>query len=326
MPMRRLARALLLALVLWNLAFLALSWWLAVDAERDHPPVGEFVLVDGLRVHVDDTGPPAARPAPGTEAPTLLLLHGASTSLLDFAPSLVPALAGRYRVISVDRPGHGDSEPTERWADPYAQARLARGVLDALAVERAVWIGHSWSGAVVLAALLDEGDRVAGGVLIAGVTHPWEGGSPGHVEFATTPLIGPLFAHQYIPPLGRLMLEPTVASAFAPESVPPGYAERTGLALSLRPDAYLSNARDRTRLSAHLDAQSRRYGEIERPLLSLVGTADTVVPPANHNARLAASLPALRTVTFEAAGHAFHHTRTARVAAEIGAFVDSLTR
>ena len=321
-PMRRFARFLLLALLSWNGAFLALSWWLTADAERHHPPIGEFVLVDGRRVHVSDTGPPAA----ASPAPPLLLLHGASTSLLDFEPSLVAAFAGRHRVISIDRPGHGYSEPTERWADPYAQARLARGVLDALGIERAVWIGHSWSGAVVLAALLEESDHVAAGVLIAGVTHPWKGGNPRPTELAATPLIGPVFAHQYIPPLGRLMLEPTVASAFAPESVPEDYTKDTGLTLSLRPDVYLSNARDRTRLSEHLEAQSRRYGEIERPLLSLVGTADAVVPPENHDVRLATALPALHTVAFEDAGHAFHHTRTARVVAEIEAFVERSVR
>ena len=323
--MRRLVRLLLLALLVWNAGLLGVSWWLAERSERAHPPIGELLTVAGLRVHVSDTGPPTSSD-PVPDRPALLLLHGASTSLLDFEPSLVPALAERHRLVSIDRPGHGYSEPSERWADPYEQARIASGVLEALGIERAIWIGHSWSGAVVLAAALEEHRRVAGGILIAGVTHPWEGGSARHVELAARPLLGPVFAWQYIEPIGRVALDATVAGAFAPEPVPDGYAQRTGLTLSLRPPAYLANARDRTRLSEHLEEQSRRYDEIERPLLSLVGTGDTVVPPTNHDARLAAILPALRTVTFEDAGHAFHHTRTARVADEIERFAASLSR
>ena len=149
--MSRLARFLLLVFLAWNAGLVALSWALARSSELAHPPVGGLVTIAGLDVHVSDTGsPPTGDPAGGR--PALLLLHGASTSLLDFEPSLVPALTERHRLISIDRPGHGYSESTERWADPYEQARIASGVLEALGVERAIWIGHSWSGAVVLAA------------------------------------------------------------------------------------------------------------------------------------------------------------------------------
>ena len=323
--MPRLARPLLLALLFWNGGLVGLSWWLAESSERAHPPIGEIVTVEGRRVHVSDTGPPPGG-GPAEDRPPLVLLHGASTSLLDFEPSLVPALAEHHRLVSVDRPGHGYSQAGERWADPYEQARIVSEVLETLGIERAIWIGHSWSGAVVLAAALEEHERVAGGVLIAGVTHPWEGGSARHVELAAHPLIGPVLAWQYIEPIGRVVLDAAVAAVFAPEPVPEGYADGTGLTLSLRPPTYLADARDRTRLSEHLEDQSRRYGEIDRPLLSLTGTGDTVVPPANHDARLATVLPTLRTVAFEDAGHALHHTRTARVAAEIERFAASLPR
>lgn len=85
-----------------------------------------------------------------------LLLHGASTSLLDFHASLVPPLAQRHRVVAIDRPGHGYSErpasgailpgagrihdaAADRsradWPDPAEQARLLLddGLKDAFA-------------------------------------------------------------------------------------------------------------------------------------------------------------------------------------------------
>ena len=343
--MRRVLRTLAVALVLWNAGLLALSWGLATRSESLHPPIGRFVDVDGRRVHVRDRGTPPDDPS----APVVVLLHGASTSLLDFEPALAPALADTFRVVSVDRPGHGYSErgssrppgaatALDRAApdaagraasdppciDPYAQAAAARAALEALGIERAVWIGHSWAGSVVLAALLEEADHARAGVLLGGVTHPWKSDDAWHAELAARPLLGPLFAWQYIEPGGRLSLDAAIASVFAPERVPPGYVEQTGVTLSLRPWAYRRNAEDLTRLSAHLEAQSTRYPTIERPLLSITGSADDVVPPENHDARLALQLPALRSVTLEGAGHAFHHTRTARVAELVTAFVRNL--
>lgn len=357
--MRRTVRVLVVALVLWNAGFLALSWGLALHSEDEHPPIGRFVDVDGLRVHLNDRGAPPGDPS----APVVVLLHGASTSLLDFEPSLAPALAAAFRVVSVDRPGHGYSErgtprasrgaseydsseidltaadrsendPTDDdaergtsdrpWLDPYAQAAVVRGALEALGIERAIWIGHSWAGSVVLAALLEEPEHVRAGILLGGATHPWEGGSAWHAELAARPLLGRAFAWQYVEPGGRLSLDAAIESVFSPEPVPADYVERTGVTLSLRPWTYRHNAEDLTRLSTHLDAQSDRYPTIERPLLSITGTADDVVPAWNHDARLAEQLPALRSVALEGAGHAFHHTRTARVAELVAAFVRNL--
>ena len=317
---RRVAVLALSAFALWHVALAGASWALARASERAHPPIGRLLDVDGRRVHLVDHGAPPGRP----DAPAIVLLHGASTSLLDMEASLAPALAGRFRVITVDRPGHGYSERGDAWPDPYAQAAAIRGALSAIGVERAVWVGHSWAGSVVLAALLEEPAHARAGVLLAGATHPWEGGSAWHAELAARPALGRAFAWTYVEPAGRALLDEAIASVFAPETVPPGYVERTGVTLSLRPATYRANAVDLTRLSEHLARQSARYPGIDRPLLSITGTADDVVPARNHDARLARQLPALRSVALEGAGHAFPHTRTERVAALIGGFVDAL--
>jgi len=314
--MNRLVRVLVVVLLAGNLALLAVSWTLARASERSYPPVGQAVDVAGLAVHLHDHGAPPDRP----DAPTIVLIHGASTSLLDMDESLAPALGDDFRVMTVDRPGHGYSERGEDWPDPSAQARAIRGALARVGVDEAIWVGHSWAGSVVLAATLDEPDHVRGAVLLAGATHPWEGGSAWHAELAARPIVGSLFAHQYIEPAGRLLLDGAIASVFAPEPVPEGYVERTGVTLSLRPGTYRANAADLVRLSAHLETQSARYGTIRAPVLSITGTADDVVPAWNHDERLAEQLPSLTSVALAGAGHAFHHTRTARVADLIGAF------
>ena len=55
-----------------------------------------YVEVDGLRLHVRDSGP--------TGAPAVILLHGFGSSLHTWEP-WAQALAPRFRVIRVDLPG-----------------------------------------------------------------------------------------------------------------------------------------------------------------------------------------------------------------------------
>ena len=89
-------------------------------------------------------------------------------------------LAARYRVIALDRPGHGYSErPADAWPNPLAQAHIAHGLAQGLGLERPILVGHSWAGSLVLAYLLAYPGEAAGAVLLAGGTHPWEGAWPG---------------------------------------------------------------------------------------------------------------------------------------------------
>lgn len=311
-----------IGLLLILLALFATTLVLARSSEQAHPAIGTRIVIDGLAVHVRDTGPPEDDPA----ARVLLLLHGASTSLLDYESSLLPALSTAYRVVSIDRPGHGYSERGATWPSPYDQADTAARVLEHLGIENAIWVGHSWAGSVVLAAALEQQERVEAGILLAGATHPWAGGSAWHAELAARPIVGHAFSWLLIEPAGRLMLDAAIASVFAPEQTPSDYVDTTGVALSLRPETYRANAADLTRLSAHLDMQSSRYATIDLPMLSITATDDEVVPAWNHDARLAKVVPDLKQLSLEGAGHAFHHTRTNAVAMSIREFVDTLHR
>ena len=96
--------------------------------EAAHPPMGQFIEVQGVRLHVAVLGLP--RDAPGAE-PGVVLIHGASGNLEDMRLALGEKLALSHRVILVDRPGHGWSSRPE--SDDYASpARQAELVADAL--------------------------------------------------------------------------------------------------------------------------------------------------------------------------------------------------
>ena len=82
--------------------------------------------------------------------PPLVLLHGASLSAAAWAP-LLKALSG-YRLLAVDLPGHGLSEPVgHRRGKVRQHAReLIDDILDALGLDEAPFVGHSLSGMFAL--------------------------------------------------------------------------------------------------------------------------------------------------------------------------------
>lgn len=327
--MRRVLIVLASLIILGGTTLFGTSVWLAERSESRHPAIGQFVEVDGLQIHYRDTGQQhdsagstTCHTSNSTPSPTLVLLHGASTSLLDYETSLRPALENEFRVVAFDRPGHGYSERGDSWPTPTRQAAIIRAALQQLGIEKSLWIGHSWSGSVILSGLLDEAEHVEAGVLIAGATHPWEGGSAWHATMAARPIIGPVFSALFIELGGRLSLEEAIQSVFTPETMPEDYIEDTGVTLSIRPKVYQNNADDLTRLSAFLGPQSMRYPEILQPVLSLTGSSDEVVPAWNHDARLQEQLTSIESVSMEGSGHAFHHTRTEAVAQAIRQFIN----
>src|SRR5947209_880130 len=75
------------------------------------------VKVGGLDTFYREAGP--------ADAPAVLLLHGFPTSSQMFR-NLIPALAGRYRVVAPDYPGYGHSAMPSREEFAYTFDNLAR--------------------------------------------------------------------------------------------------------------------------------------------------------------------------------------------------------
>jgi pimeloyl-ACP methyl ester carboxylesterase len=272
--------------------------------ERAHRSAGRFVPVAGGRLHVVDLAP--ARP---TDAPPIVLLHGASGNLEDQRLTLGTALAGRHRVILVDRPGHGFSDRPGGQADasPARQAALIAQALGRLGVSRAIVVGHSWSGALAAALALDFPERVAGLVLLAPVTHPWPGGISWYNRLASTPVIGRLFVETCAFPVGSLMIARGIENVFEPQLPPADYVGRAATRLVLRPQEFIANAQDVAALKAFVTAQAPRYGEIAVPTVIISGDRDTTVGLEIH-ARVAATLiPGAKLIVLPGIGHMLHH-------------------
>ncbi|MFL6014741.1 MAG: alpha/beta fold hydrolase [Gaiellaceae bacterium] len=204
------------------------------------------------------------------------------------APSL---LAGRFRVVTFDNRGFGDSEATE---GPYTTAQLAAdalAVLDAAGIEQAHVVGISLGGMIAQELALAAPGRVRKLVLCS--TTP---GGPDSVPMPqqTVALMGQqpkldpreamqLFVENALssdPPAG--LVDEIVAYRMANPPNPAGwYAQASAGA-------------------AH-DALAR-LGEIRAPTLVVHGTADNVVDAGNAPL-IAEAIPGARLEVFEGVGH-----------------------
>ncbi len=277
--------------------------------ERAHPPAGRLVEVAGGRLHVLELGHATAG------APAVVLLHGASGNLQDMRLALGDRLAERYRVILVDRPGHGWSDRPGGRADasPARQAALIHQALERLGVTRAIVVGHSWSGALATAYALAYPGDVAGLVLLAPVTHRWPGGIGWYNPILTTPVIGPLFARTVALPLGKLLAGPGVNAVFAPQTPPENYVDRAAVEMLLRPAELIANAEDLTQLKEFVTAQAPNYGAIQAPAAVITGDRDHTVSPEIHAKAIAAMLPRGKLILLPGVGHMLHHAAAGTV-------------
>lgn len=304
-----------LSVGLLGLLLALISQWGVWIIESRFPPVGQFVDVDGQRLHVIDQG----------EGPALILVHGASSNLNDFSASILPELARTHRVLAFDRPGYGYSERLDStWPDPQRLADLLLTAAEKMGAERPVILGHSWAGSVVMSGLVHYPQRLRGGVLLSGVAGHWAGSVDWTYDLGALPVIGPLFAHTLVYPVGVWLLPSSVATVLAPNPVPDRYSERIAAPLALRAGSFLHNVQDMRRLSEYMQTLSPRYRDIELPLLAIHGEADELVPYWNHGRRLEPVVRSLQVKLLPGVGHAPHHAAPGAVVSALRDFMAEL--
>ncbi len=223
----------------------------------------------------------------------LVLVHGLGYGRWGWEP-VVEAFAERFRVITLDNRGIGDSDVPP---GPYTAGDMAAdvaGVLDAAGVARAHVVGTSLGGMVAQELALSFPDRVDRLVLVC--TTP---GGPRAFPFpvGTQRLLDD--ARNLSP---EVALRRFVENALAPDTPAecPELVERLyALRLAHPPDPAGWSAQ--AAVSTSFDVFDR-VGAIETPTLVVHGTADAVVDSRNAPL-LAERLPNARLELVEGAGH-----------------------
>ncbi|WP_245990236.1 alpha/beta fold hydrolase [Tabrizicola piscis] len=296
------------SLLLAAVAVAGVTQWRASAREAAvmaaYPPTGQFVTVDGLRLHYEMAG----------SGPDLVMIHGASGSLRDLTFALRDQLTDRFRVIVVDRPGLGHSDPLPD-TSLLAQARVIKAGVAQLGVTDPVVLGQSYGGAVALAWALDGGPRAL--VLVGSPSMPWPGKLDPWYRLTSTAvgraLVIPL-ASAFVP---QSYVSAATTAVFAPDPVPPGYEAHLGTAMALRRPSLAVNTAQINALRAELVTMEPRYPTLTLPVELIHGTADTIVPLTIHSGPLSQLLPNVRLTTIDGAGHMPHHSHSAAVIAAI---------
>ncbi|MGG1517460.1 alpha/beta hydrolase [Paenibacillus oryzisoli] len=120
-----------------------------------------YVDVNGTKLHVEITGPADGEPIVFIPPPLLTL---------ETFRYQKEGLSDRFRVITFDVRGHGESDCTSQ---PLTYALIAQDItelLDALGIEQAYLCGYSTGGSVVLEALLTYSSRFLGGIVVSGMS------------------------------------------------------------------------------------------------------------------------------------------------------------
>jgi pimeloyl-ACP methyl ester carboxylesterase len=288
--------------------------------QRSYPQAGKRVEVTGATLNVVELGP---RDAPGSP---IVLIHGASSNLKTMQQPLGDMLAGKHRVILIDRPGHGwSTRLREEDSTPAIQAKMIDEALGKLGVGPAIFVVHSWAGALGVRMALDYPTRVAGLVMLAPVLYPWKGGVGRYNDVVTTPVIGPLLAYTITLPLGYFLAGPGARNAFLPQIMPEHFVSDTAIPLLLRPREFLANARDLVTLKAAVAEQTPRYGDIRVPVVVIAGDADKTVWLDIHSRPFAAAVPSAKLIMLPGVGHIVQNAAPELVIREIETMIGGMT-
>jgi pimeloyl-ACP methyl ester carboxylesterase len=260
-------------------------------------------------------------------APPLVLVHGLGGSHLNW-DLIAPHLTPHARVVALDLPGFGRSEPGERRATVPANVEVLDRFLAAHVDRPAVLVGNSMGGMISVLEAARSPERVAGLALL----DPAVPGPRRRLD----PLVASVFAIYALPGVGERFLwlrrhrQTPLQRALSllrlcgidPDSLPPEVVDRSVELIEQRADAeamdtaFLTAARSLLRVLADPRAYRRAMAALHQPVLLVHGDRDRLVPVDAARA-LARRHPEWRYVELPGIGHVPQLQDAPRVAAEL---------
>jgi magnesium chelatase accessory protein len=274
-----------------------------VPSDWPNRTASRLVHAAGLQWHVQDMG----------FGPPLLLIHGTGSAGQSWR-DVAPLLAGRFRVIVPDLPGHGftSSPDFARFSLP-GMADSMRGLLSALGVKPAVVVGHSAGAAVLVQMALNN--YIAPRVIIS-------------VNGALLPLAG--MPRWIFSPLAQVLARTSlVPRLLAVRAANTNSIRRLIEDTGSRLDAegirlYQELVKRPTHVAAALAMMANwnlnplvaDLGRLRTSLKLLVASRDRTISPATAD-RVCERVPSARIVSLGHFGHLAHEEQPRAVSAEI---------
>ena len=281
---------------------------LAKKAESDNPPAGQFLEINGVRLHYVERG---------TGEP-LVLLHGNGSMIQDFDSSgLIDLAARNHRVIVFDRPGFGHSDrPRNVIWTPVAQAELINSALQRLGVTKALVLGHSWGASVAVALALKHPDLVRGLVLASGYYYPTARADVAAMSLPAVPLLGDIVAYSVSPIVSRLIWPMMLRKVFGPSSVPQKF-DGFPKEMAIRPSQIRASSAESALMIPDAFYFQDSYANLKMPVSIIAGEDDRLIDIDRQSARLHGDIVQSTFRRIPGNGHMIHQTATRAVMAAI---------
>ena len=273
----------------------ALLWARAPDKSRAalrgkyDDPSTHYLDVDGTRLRVRESG--------SKDRPAMILLHGFGSSLETWQP-WAQALSDRYRVVRLDLPGCGLSDPdsTGDYSDSRTLAIL-RHLMEQLEIQNAVFVGNSMGGRIAWRFAAAYPEQVSELILIS----PDGFASPGFAYGKPPQVPTALKLMKYFLP--KAFIRPNLAAAYAdPTRLSDATIDRYyDLLLATGNRAAMIDRMQQTVLVDPVPL----LRQIHAPTLLLWGEQDQLIRFSNSADYLRA-LPNARLVSFPHLGHVPH--------------------
>ena len=266
--------------------------------DQCEPPKEHYINIENTLVRYVESG----------AGHDIVLIHGNAGSVDDFDFQRLGGLCRNYRVIAIDRPGHGKSDrPKDSDATLRYQMHLLHETLSHLGVTRPVLVGHSWGGSLALAYAVDYPNELSAIVLLAPAAYPDGGPDQFMRAILKTPVIGDISLTTGRLILGKHLLKKELRKAFYPDSVPDEYL-RHASASWLGHKQVRAILEDEYGLDHELKQICKHYSEIGIPVVIVTGDHDKVVS-AEHNAiRLKTSISQSQLIELKSTGHQIPQT------------------
>lgn len=302
-----------------GVALLLTSLLVAVSHAPERPPQtlmerwgaapSRFMEVDERVLHLRDEGP-LLDPQP------LVLLHGLGGSLHDWE-GWTRALRNTHRVIRIDLPGNGLSDPArEGNYRSEADARRVLALLDQLGVERMRLVGHGHGGEVAAQMALQAPRRVARLLLVSS--------APQDAESLPLPLrvLPSLPLPQWLVSsmLPRLLVSSTLDWLYAPGvKVTAARVDRRQELLQREGNRWALLQQWRQRPGEQESEET--FSRLKVPVLLLWGNEDSLTPLAQAQS-LRGKIPGSRLLMLSGVGHLPQEEAPARSLAAVQPFLD----
>lgn len=261
------------------------------------------------------------------DGPHLVLVHGLGGSHLNW-DLLAPLLTPHARVLALDLPGFGLSEPGHRLATVQNNVTVLHRFLTEVAGTPAVLVGNSMGGMISLLQTDRAPETVSGLVLVDPAIPPPRQRPDARVGLSFLLYALPGVGERYLARRRRnkgaraTVLETLQLCGVDPATVPPGLVDRSAALIEARQDvagmdrAFLTAARSLLLLLADPRLVRRAMAGVRVPVLLVHGDRDRLVPIAA--ARDAASRhPGWRYLELRGVGHVPQLQIPDRLAAEI---------